>query len=134
HTEKVEFTKEIIDRVPKDVELIYWDYYKTSKDEYNQKFREIRSLSDNYSFAGGIWKWVGFAPHNHFSLRAMEEAFQSAEENEVDKILMTAWGDNGGESSHYSILPSLIYLKEKKNFNKVMKSRINKIKIGKAHV
>lgn len=63
-------------------------------------------------FAGGMWSWVGFAPHNSYSIQALCAAMQSCRENGVKDIFFTMWGDDGGECSPFSLLPSLFYASE----------------------
>lgn len=108
--QKVSFTKDVIDQVPKDVNLIYWDYYRTEKKPYQDKFDSLKQLTQTYSFAGGAWKWIGFTPHNLFTIRSMIPAIEVAIENNVQDFLLTAWGDNGSEAAQLSILPSLIFI------------------------
>ncbi|MFA5720049.1 MAG: family 20 glycosylhydrolase, partial [Acholeplasmataceae bacterium] len=109
--------KEIIDIVPKDIELVFWEYFHKNKEYYDLKYKNIKQMTDNYSFAGGAIKWIGFAPHNRCTITVLREAFKSAKENNVENFLITAWGDHGAEASHFSILPSLIYMQHL-NYNK----------------
>lgn len=118
HLESVsKIPKNIVDIVPKDVELIFWEYFSTDKSYYDLKFENMKQMTNNYSFAGGAVKWIGFAPHNSFTIDVLNSSFNSAKENNVKNFLLTAWADNGGEASHFSILPSLIYT-QKLNYNK----------------
>ncbi len=67
-------------------------------------------LSKKTWFAGGSWSWMGFAPHNTFTLTSMIPAIDACKKNNVCNIFMTMWGDNGGECSHFAQLPSLFYI------------------------
>lgn len=96
-----------LNRLKKRVTLIYWDYYQTDKEQYTQKFASHKQLSDNIAFAGGAWKWIGFTPDNEFSLQIAPEAHAACQDYGVKEVTVTAWGDNGGETSTFSILPSL---------------------------
>ena len=109
HLDNIEITDEIIKNVPKDITLIFWEYYDTAFETYDRKFKQIRRMTNNYSFAGGAWKWCGFTPLNKFTLKAMDSSIAACRKHNVDDFLVTAWGDDGAEASHYSILPSLIY-------------------------
>ena len=109
HLDDIEITDEIIKQVPKDITLIFWEYYDTKFETYDRKFKQIRRMTDNYSFAGGAWKWCGFTPLNKFTLKSMEASIAACHKHNIDDFLVTAWGDDGAEASHYSILPSLIY-------------------------
>jgi len=96
--------------VPDDVELVYWDYYHTDQKDYDDKFASLKTLTSNYGFAGGAWKWVGFAPFNGFSKRSSIPAIQACKKAGVNHFVVTSWGDNGAEASMFSILPSLIFI------------------------
>lgn len=98
--------------IPDNVNLIYWDYYSVDKQNYCDKIKSHSALKENIWFAGGLWTWLGFAPHNDFSIRATEAAFSACAENGVKDIILTVWGDDGGECSRFAILPSLFYASE----------------------
>jgi hypothetical protein len=101
---------DIKDMIPDDVELIYWDYYHTDQKYYDDKFASLKTLTSHYGFAGGAWKWVGFAPFNGFSEKASIPAIKACKKAGVDHFVVTSWGDNGAEASIFSILPSLIFI------------------------
>ena len=106
----LEFSDEIKKRVPSDVELVYWDYYQIDEEKYTNKFKSLKTLTNNYSFAGGAWKWIGFAPLNQFTIRTMDLGISAAKKAGVKDFVLTSWGDNGAEASIFSILPSLIHI------------------------
>ena len=73
-----------------------------------------QNVDKDICFAGGAWKWVGFAPINEFSLITAKVALDSCIEKCVGDIMLTSWGDNGGEASHFSTLPAIIYYAERR--------------------
>ena len=99
--------KEIIDKVPPEVRLIYWDYYSKDKATYDAQFKAHKQFRNEILFAGGAWCWNGFAPHNNWSVRINKEAFISCNDNGINDICITEWKDDGGESSLFSVLPAL---------------------------
>ena len=101
---------DIKDMVPNDVELVYWDYYHVEQKDYDDKFDSLKTLTSNYGFAGGAWKWVGFVPFNGFSKRSSIPAIAACKKANVDHFVVTSWGDNGAEASMFSILPSLYFI------------------------
>lgn len=113
HQNGIEVTDEIRSLVPNDVTLIYWDYYRTDLEGYLAKFQAVKSLTDNYSYAGGAWKWMGFSPNNQFTYRSMSEAIKAFTYHNTKDFLVTGWGDDGGEASHYSILGPLAWISAK---------------------
>lgn len=104
--------KELFRKIPKNVKLIYWDYYNTSYEHYKKNLEIHKNITDNVGFAGGAWKWTGFAPDNAFSLITGEQSMKACKDNNIDDFLLTCWGDNGGEASVYSILPAIYFYAE----------------------
>lgn len=95
--------------IPDNVNLIYWDYYSTDKEHYSKQIKSHSAVKDGIWFAGGLWSWTGFAPHNDYSIDATKAAFEACDEHEILDAFLTVWGDNGAECSKFSLLPSLYY-------------------------
>lgn len=93
--------------IPDDVDLIYWDYYSCDQEHYDRMLKRHFKISDHVGFAGGAWKWTGFSPHNTYSMEIGKVAMQACKDNQVKSVVITAWGDNGAETSNFSILPAL---------------------------
>lgn len=109
---EAQITEEIREKVPKNLSLIFWDYYHEDKFIYDGMLDAHKQFHRDIWFAGGVWTWMGFAPHNAYSMRTMETAMRSCREKNVDNIFLTMWGDNGKECSFFSVLPTLFYLKK----------------------
>ena len=99
-------------KIPDNVRLIYWDYYSCDETHYDEMLSAHEKLSQDTWFAGGLWTWTGFAPHNGYSIRATQAALSQCERHGVKDVLLTVWGDNGAECSRFSVLPSLFYAAE----------------------
>lgn len=109
YTRKGGENKELTAKIPQNVQLVYWDYYHTNKEHYDSMIDCHKKISNPICFAGGAWKWVGFTPINNFTLITAKQALDSCIERGVDDIMLTSWGDNGGEASHFSVLPGIVY-------------------------
>lgn len=103
---------EIKKQIPENIDLVYWDYYSTDKNHYDQMFVSHEQLKSGTWFAGGLWSWAGLAPHNGYSMRSTEAALTSSKDHRIENVILTMWGDNGGECSRYALLPSLFYASE----------------------
>ena len=95
--------------LPKNISLVYWDYYSTDYDRYEKMIKVNREFNRPIIFAGGAWTWKGFSPDNSFSMATTKLAFKTCNNNSVKDIFLTAWGDDGGECSRFAILPALTY-------------------------
>ena len=93
--------------ISQDVELVYWDYYSCDKERYAGMLKNHLKLTQHVGFAGGAWKWMGFTPNNSYSIEIGKAAITACKENGIKSVVITAWGDNGGEASSFSILPAL---------------------------
>lgn len=103
------FDSSIKSLIPKNLSLVYWDYYSQKKNIYDSMIKGHRQLSDNLVFGGGAWKWSGFAPNNYFALKATRLAINACKDGGIKDVFMTMWGDNGAECSSFSVLPTLCY-------------------------
>ena len=103
---------EVQKQIPDNVELVYWDYYSADKSRYDGMLAAHEKLKSGTWFAGGLWSWTGFAPHNGFSIKCTEAALNSCREHGVKDVVLTLWGDDGAECSRYALLPALFYAAE----------------------
>lgn len=97
--------------VPKNIKLVYWDYYRDDIKQYDAMFDLHAAFTENETvFAGGAWKWTGFAPKNNISCKRTSLAFESAAKHGIKSFFMTMWGDDGAECSWNAVLPTLSYV------------------------
>ena len=136
--EDCEIPKDIRDRVPKNVTLVYWDYYHNYQKMYDDMLNAHQQFDNDVWFAGGAWCWDGFAPGNKRTLEHMIHGMKSAREHGVKNVFVAMWGDNGGECSYYSVLPALYACKRfydgetnleviKKEFNQITGEDFDKL-------
>lgn len=129
-TDNLTIPDEIKNNIPRNIKLIYWDYYTTDKVVYENNIRSHQKLSDDIIFAGGAWSWVGMIPLNYYAINASKAAMSACIDNGIKDVFITIWGDNGGFCSPFSVLPALICVAEyrKDNFNiKKIKERFKEI-------
>ena len=93
---------EMLSRIPKNLSLIYYNYSPLTR----KLFEAHEQFDNEVEFAGGAWRWLGFAPDNGYSIKSAKAAVADSRAFGVKQIMITAWGD---ESSVFSILPTLYY-------------------------
>lgn len=99
---------ELAARIPKDVELIYWDYCSTSEAHYTEMIRKHKRFENRIGFAGGAWKWLGYTPDNRYSFVSNGEAARACIKEGIGRFIVTGWGDNGADCSPFATLPALL--------------------------
>ena len=104
--------QEVVDMVPKDLELVYWDYFATNKERYDNMIKAYSKFNNKMWFAGSGVAYAGLTPHIECSLMFEKPAMESCRENGVDNVLITIWGDDGQETSQFTVLPVLHYAAE----------------------
>lgn len=102
---------EVVSSCPEGVDLVYWDYYSNKKSDYDIMFDAHAKFPGETWFAGGVWTWTGFAGNNRCTLENSAAALASCKEKNVENIVMTLWGDDGKETSYWSMLPSIYAVK-----------------------
>ncbi len=99
------FDSKVIELVPNDVELVYWDYYHEEQADYERFIRQHKQFNNKIIFAGGAWRWLGHGPALVKSVYESRVALQACIEQGIEEVFVTAWGDNGNEASFMCILP-----------------------------
>ena len=104
--------QEIIDTVPKDVGLVYWDYYTVDDKTLDCMFENHKAFGNKVLFAGGAWKWRGLVPHDRFSVYSSRLHLGACIRHGCKDVIVTGWGDNGAEASIYSVLSTILLYAE----------------------
>ena len=105
-----ELSQEVLDKIPSEVALCYWNYYTPPAKEQmlEHMFSQHARVANDLWFAGGSWSWSGITPKNYFSNQVTPMQLKYAEKYGVKNVIATAWGDDGAECSIFAVLPSLL--------------------------
>ncbi len=95
-------------KVPDDIELMYWDYYHSSKDNYIDRITKRREIAKDVAFAGGAWRWTGYCPHHQKTLQTTIAGLSACRELDVKRVIATSWSDDGSEAPFYTTLFGMV--------------------------
>lgn len=109
---EAEVNNELAASIPQDVSLVYWDYYHTEEIYYDRLLKIRKKFNNEIIFAGGVWKWMGFAPHYAKTITSTNAALTQCKQKGIKQVFATAWGDDGAETPLSSIYPGLILFAE----------------------
>lgn len=104
-----ELPASLVENVPRNIELVYWDYCSIDREHYAALIKKHRAFPNEIVFAGGAWKWLGYTPDNRYALTSIGAAGEACIETGVTRYIVTGWGDNGAECSVFATLPALHY-------------------------
>ncbi len=103
---------EVVDRIPKDVQLVYWDYYHTDSGFYGEWIDRHRALGSEPIMAGGVWTWNHLWAGLPYSFTTTEACMAACKEKGLREAFVTLWGDDGMECDVFSSLPGIQYFAE----------------------
>ena len=95
------------EKPPKELGMVYWDYYNSRKDIYHNMLRVHKALSDRVIFAGGIWNWNGISPNYGKAFCCSRLALEACRQEGIQEVFATGWMDNGAETPIDAIYPGL---------------------------
>lgn len=108
----VRFSPSLKRKVPRDIQLIYWDYYHFGKKTYKSFLRKHQALNPDTILAPGLQTWNRLWTNYPYAMETAGPALAAAKEEKVREIVMTLWGDDGNECDYYSALPMLQFYAE----------------------
>ena len=103
-----EFTPEVLNSVPEDMTIVFWDYYRDDPEFYRGMLDQHMLFNRKVSYAGGSSTWYGFAPMQCYSLDNVRAVFKVLPNYPLESIFNTMWGDNGAECSTFAGLPTVV--------------------------
>ncbi|WP_077623210.1 beta-N-acetylhexosaminidase [Sediminibacillus massiliensis] len=96
---EAEVPKDVVDTIPSNTQLVYWDYYHTDENFYRQFINKHKEFGSAPIFAGGIWTWNGIAPNYGITFATTNAALAACKKTGVKEVFATMWGDNGAETN-----------------------------------
>jgi hypothetical protein len=97
--------EKIISRIPKDVDLVYWDYYHLTEEKYSAMIDKHTEMGGVPIFAPGLQSWNRFWSAYARAEKTLEPGLKCAFDKGVKETIITIWGDDGTECDYYSNLP-----------------------------
>ncbi len=91
-------TDELLALVPKEMQMVFWDYYNENESFYTKNIENHLKIDKNTMFGGGIWTWSGYGPLYSHSLRNTLPALHACLEGGISECIATIW-HNGSESN-----------------------------------
>lgn len=88
-------TPELRARVPKNVRLVYWDYYHNDRRHCEGMIDGHASFGSEPIIYGGIQNWYHFLVDREKTLGTMQPLIAAARAKRCREIFFTLWGDDG---------------------------------------
>ncbi len=95
----------ITDKLPENTILSYWDY-SPSPTRAATMLEACRRFGSPVCFITSVMNWAGFVSHNRQAIHWQTNSLIPCLEGDVERVIVSAWGDDGGECSVFSCLPA----------------------------
>ncbi|WP_068613266.1 beta-N-acetylhexosaminidase [Paenibacillus tuaregi] len=103
----ISIPEDMAHRIPKDVDMVYWDYTHMEPEDYEKVIANHRPLGCNLVFAGAVWIFNTFGVNYGLSLNASDVALQVCKQEGIREVYATMWGDDGNEGNPFAALLGL---------------------------
>jgi hexosaminidase len=101
--------EEVRRQVPRNVDMVYWDYYSKDVGFYREWIRRHRDLGGEPIMASGLWTWLRFWYDHKTTKAAVEPCIQACREEGLQEFFFTMWADGGGYCEFDSALAGLAW-------------------------
>jgi len=101
--------KSVQDKIPKNVQLVYWDYYHTDGSFYEGMIKRHRDIGFEPVMASGIWTWTKLWYDHQKTVETVVPGIKSCRKQKVKELFFTMWGDDGAYCNYDSSLAGLVY-------------------------
>lgn len=118
--------EKVVKDIPKEIELVYWDYYHEDKNFYTDWIARHRALGGEPLMGSGIWTWNKFWYDHIYTDRTVVPCIEACREAKVKDVFFTMWGDDGGFCDYDSTFAGLAFAGELAFTGKVDDSIIEK--------
>lgn len=111
--ETAKVVEDVATQIPDNVSLVYWNYYKRTVEDYSAIMNVHKQIKpDNLWYYGGTWTWFSFTPENSYAIAHLSNAIRACQNTGVENMIISMWGDDGGECGRFAPLPSVFWATE----------------------
>lgn len=104
---ETQFSEEYKNDIPKNVQMVYWDYEGDHEERYEKMIEAHKRLDKEIVFAGAAWSWNRLAPNFQKTFMASRASLNACKEYGVKTAFMTMWGNSGMQVNFYQNLPAV---------------------------
>ncbi|MFA7160851.1 MAG: family 20 glycosylhydrolase [Kiritimatiellia bacterium] len=110
---KCKIPKDVIAKIPRAAELVYWDYYHDDEGFYRDWIRRHRAMGYEPLMASGVWTWGKLWHDRKRTEDTALPCIAACRKESLKEIFFTMWGDDGGYCDFDSALAGLALCAEK---------------------
>jgi hypothetical protein len=105
--------EDVKEKIPKESQLVYWDYYHDDEEFYRDWIKRHRDLGFNPLMGSGVWTWKRLWHHHEQTKKTIDPCIDACLKENLDEFFFTMWGDDGAYCDFDSALAGLCYAAER---------------------
>jgi hypothetical protein len=105
--------EDIAAQIPRDVRLVYWDYYHSDPEFYRDWIARHRAIGFEPVVASGVWTWSRLWYDPALTEANAGASIAACRETGVKELFFTLWGDDGACCDFDSALAGLAFAAER---------------------
>ncbi|NLB60722.1 MAG: beta-N-acetylhexosaminidase, partial [Lentisphaerae bacterium] len=105
--------QDVVRRIPRQVNLVYWDYYHADKNFYLEWIERHRRMGFEPVMASGIWTWGRLWHDASLTSANAGACLEACRQTGIRDVFFTMWGDDGNYCDFDSALAGLVFVAEK---------------------
>lgn len=100
--------QEILDKIPKNMDMVYWEYEMRDKDKYAAIINAHKVFGGKTVMATANWNWDGQLPSVDYAFTTQGAALEASKECGVETVISTLW--QSMEHADYLLsLPTVVF-------------------------
>ena len=114
YDESVKFSDDVKNAIPRNAELVYWDYYHDNEENYLNKIAAHENLHGKPIVASGVWTWGSTCWYGvNNTEKNAGAAIEACKKANISELFFTMWGDDGAYCEFNSALAGIAWCAEK---------------------
>src|SRR5690554_81602 len=116
----------IIDRIPENIKLAYWDYYNKDFNRVDKMLENHVKMTDKVVMASGTWIWTRLNYDKRQTDATAGVHIDAAIKNNVKELILTQWMDDGAYGDHETTLLGVYEMSLKANTTNTISNNVYK--------
>ena len=108
-----EIPSDLVGAIPKELQLVDWDYYHRDRDFYLNRIAHHRQMGFEPVMASGIWTWNQLWYNRQETEANAGACIDACRAADLGEVFFTLWGDDGAYCDFDSALAGLAFAAER---------------------
>ena len=95
--------------IPRNVQLVYWDYYHAEEEFYSRMLRRHKEMGFEPIMASSVWTWPTLWYDHKKTAETVRPCITACQKENIRELIFTMWGDDGAFCHIDSALAGLFH-------------------------